>query len=128
VLVLVVLSGCAFSRQVEIRSHPSGAQVWLGREPLGTTPTRGRAKTTGIIPHHTFEPQLVTFELKGYERTVRTLDYKWSLRNVLWSSPLVLGVPGVIFWGKEPVDLWVVLTPEEKAPEESEAEVSRGAP
>lgn len=115
ILVSICATGCAFSRQIEIRTHPPGAQAWLEREPIGITPTTARAKTTGTIPKHTFDPQLVTFELDGYERTVRHLDYKWSLRNVLASVPLVLGVPGIFLWGKEPVDMWVVLTPEAKA-------------
>lgn len=112
VLVASLLSACALSRQVRITSEPSGAQVWLAREPLGPTPTKGRAKTTGPISGYTFDPQFVTFELAGYGRTIRTLDYQWSVRNVLWSIPLVLGVPGIILWGKEPVDLHVVLVPE----------------
>ena len=112
VLLLSFLSACALSRQVSITSEPAGAQVWLAREPLGPTPTKGRAKTTGSLMGYTFDPQLVTFELAGYGRTIRTLDYRWSVRNVLWSIPLVLGVPGIILWGKEPVDLHAVLTPE----------------
>ena len=55
------------------------------------------------------DPQFVTFELEGYERTVRSLDYGWSVRNVLLSIPFVLGVPGIILWGKQPLDLYVFL-------------------
>jgi hypothetical protein len=104
-LLVALLSACAFSRQVNIRSHPSGAQAWLEGEPLGPTPTKARAKTTGPIPNFTFDPEFVTFELEGHERAVRPFDYEWSMRNVA----CVLGIP---WWGKEPVDLWVVLTPE----------------
>jgi hypothetical protein len=104
-LIMASLSACAFSRQVNIRSHPSGAQAWLEGEPLGPTPTGARAKTTGPISSLTFDPESVTFELEGHERAVRPFDYEWSMRNVA----CVLGIP---WWGKEPVDLWVVLTPE----------------
>ena len=80
------------------------------------TPTEGRAKTTGSIRGYTFDPQLVTFELEGYERAIRALEYRWSVRNVLWSIPFVLGVPGIILWGKEPIDLNATLSSEVAAP------------
>jgi hypothetical protein len=112
-LLVALLSACAFSRQVNIRSHPSGAQAWLEGKPLGPTPTKARAKTTGAFQNLTFDPEFVTFELKGHERAVRPLDYEWSMRNVALSIPFV---PGIIWWGKEPVDLWVVLTPEAEGP------------
>jgi hypothetical protein len=119
-LFVSLLSACAFSRQVNIRSHPAGAEVWLEGEPLGYTPTTARAKTTGSLRNLTFDPEFVTFELEGYERTVRPLDYRWSERNVAWSILSILGLPGIIWWGKEPVDLWVDLT------SESEETVSGG--
>jgi hypothetical protein len=111
-LALCFLSACAFSRQVAIRSHPSGAQAWLGSEPLGPTPTRARPKTTGFIEGYTFDPESVTFKLRGHKRTVHALDYKWSLRNIVASVVTVVGLPGLVLYTKEPVDLWVVLTPE----------------
>jgi hypothetical protein len=54
----------------------------------------------------------VTFELAGHERAIRPFDYEWSMRNVAVSILTIVGIPGIIWWGKEPVDLWVVLTPE----------------
>jgi hypothetical protein len=111
-LFVSLLSACAFSRQVNIRSHPAGAEAWLEGEPLGPTPTTAQAKTTGSFQNLTFDPESVTFELDGYERTVRPLDYRWSERNVAWSILSILGLPGIIWWGKEPVDLWVDLASE----------------
>jgi len=107
-LLMALLSACAFSREVNIRSHPAGAQAWLEGEPLGPTPTKARAKTTGPFTN----PQSVTFDLKGHERAVRPFDYEWSMRNVTVSIVSILGLPGILWWSKEPVDLWVVLTPE----------------
>ena len=111
ILLMALLSACAFSRHVNIRSHPAGAQAWLEGEPLGPTPTKAQAKTTGPISL-TFDPEFVTFELEGYERAVRPFEYEWSMRNVSVSVLSILGLPGILWWGKEPVDLWVVLTPE----------------
>jgi len=108
VLFVSLLSACAFSRQVNIRSHPSGAEVWLEGERLGPTPTTARAKTKGPVSN----PESVTFELEGYERAVQPFDYRWSERNVAWSILSILGIPGILWWGKEPVDLWVPLEPE----------------
>jgi hypothetical protein len=110
VLLLSLLSACAYSREIAIRSYPSGAQAWLGSEPLGKTPTRARAKTTGPIEGLTFHPQYVTLKL-GDKRMVRALDYKWSLRNVVASILTVVGLPGLVLNTKEPEDVWVVLTP-----------------
>jgi hypothetical protein len=110
-LLVTLSSACAFSRQVNVRSHPEGAKAWLEGVPLGPTPTRARAKTTGPISGLTFDPEYVTFELEGYERAVRPFDYEWSSRNIAVSILSIVGIPGLLWWSKEPVDMWVVLEP-----------------
>ncbi len=67
---------------------------------------------TGPISSLTFDPEFVTFELEGHERAVRPFDYEWSMRNVAVSILSIIGLPGLIWWSKEPVDLGVVRTPE----------------
>jgi hypothetical protein len=110
VAVLLASGGaCAFSRQIQVTSEPSGASVWLANQLVGRTPVWVRATATGTVGTYTFEPQYVTLEAPGFERTVRELDYEWSSRNIAATLPL-LGIPA-LWWGRLPTDLHVVMIP-----------------
>ncbi len=105
-------TACQFSREIAITSDPDGAHVWLGRESIGATPARFPVSATGPIENQTFKPEYVTVRMPGYREEVRQIPYRWSGRNVIWSIPLVLGVPGILLWAKVPHDMHVVLEPE----------------
>jgi hypothetical protein len=111
----VVLSSCLLSREITISSEPPGARAWVGRELVGATPVKVDVPATGSIENQTFNPEYVTVRLDGYEEEVRQLQYRWSRRNVVLSIPFVLGVPGILLWGKLPEDLHVSLVPEGRA-------------
>ncbi len=111
VCLALALSGCVLTREIALTTEPSGARIWLGNQYAGHSPLAVDAKATGPIERYTFQPQYVTIELDGYEREIVALDYEWSRRNVILSIPFILGVPGILLWGKLPEDLHVPLEP-----------------
>ena len=110
--ITVASSGaCVLSKKIQLTSDPSGAEAWLANQRVGPTPVLVRVKVTGVLDPYTFDPVFVTVEADGFERAVREVDYSWSLRNTLWSIPL-LGIP-LLSLGMLPNDTHVVLIPEE---------------
>jgi hypothetical protein len=108
--VILGQCGCAFSRTVTITSDPIGAKMWLANQPVGPTPQAVRVETTGPLGLATHDETLVTLEKDGYETATRPISYRWSIRNTLWSIPL-LGWP-LIFLAEEPIDTHIVLISE----------------
>jgi len=100
---------CSFSRTITITSQPDGARVWLGQQRVGVTPVEAVVAATGPLEDQTFRPVYATLRHPGYRDEVVALQYQWSARNVLASIPFVLGVPGILYWAKLPVDLHVTM-------------------
>lgn len=84
--------------------------MWLANQPVGPTPQSVRVKATGPMGLTTHDETFVTLEKEGFETAVRPIPYKMSLRNAIFSLPL-LGIP-LLFFAEEPVDMHIVLMPE----------------
>lgn len=93
-LVGSMLSGCAFSKSVFIKSTPDKVLVAIGGADRGETPLQTS------IGCSTFGPAQILLRKEGYRDMSTTLEYKWSGRNIFWS--VLLFWPGVFVVGKCP--------------------------
>lgn len=96
---LLLASGCAtmFSRKedaVTIKTEPPGAEVYLGAEPLGTTPL------TYTFKRDTFEQKRLTLRKAGYK--TREFDLGRTLEpKALFNLGFFLTTAGASSWGTD---------------------------
>ncbi|TWJ19053.1 PEGA domain-containing protein [Geobacter argillaceus] len=82
VFMLALLSGCGTSGQYIVKSQPTGAEILVDGEKLGTTP----ATISVDFPENkqlVREKRLISLRLKGYREAKEVLCYEGDQARVL---------------------------------------------
>jgi hypothetical protein len=101
VMAVATSAACSFSKMTHIQTDPPGARVRVGGEDRGQTPVFTQLGCT------TFGSKHVELSKEGYRTLRARLDYKWSGKNLLWSTVLMpAGAVGYALVGKCPKDVY----------------------